>query len=225
MNLRLFLLITIFSLSTAVVKAQWGVGLTAGYTYNTYDIKTQYDYDRRYDGLSGFSIGVPVQYSFNDWFALVVEPSYIRKGFKINRSLVYTDCTEYDYYVSMPLMARFSFGGNRLRGFFNGGVFCGYWLKSYYTGYNYSLDKNLCYYAYNQDREFLSERDNRFEAGFVGGLGMIYKFAKKWSVLAECRYYYSTTSQTKDYMRVKMPRYNSTLALQVGIMYEFGKDN
>jgi hypothetical protein len=52
-------------------------------------------------------------------------------------------------------------------------------------------------------------------------MGVEYRFAKHWGAQVEARYYYSTTSTQKQYMRVKDFRYNSTLALQAGVMYYF----
>jgi hypothetical protein len=50
---------------------------------------------------------------------------------------------------------------------------------------------------------------------------MEYRFASHWAAQAEMRYYYSVVSTQKDYMRVKDPKYNSTLALQAGVCYFF----
>ena len=65
------------------------------------------------------------------------------------------------------------------------------------------------------------ERDQRWDFGFLGGIGMEYRFASHWAAQAEMRYYYSMVSTQKDYMRVKDPKYNSTLALQAGVCYFF----
>jgi opacity protein-like surface antigen len=55
----------------------------------------------------------------------------------------------------------------------------------------------------------------------VGGIGLEYLITNHWAAQAEVRYYYSTTSTTKQYMRNKDYRYNSTTAVQLGINYIF----
>jgi opacity protein-like surface antigen len=55
----------------------------------------------------------------------------------------------------------------------------------------------------------------------VGGAGVEYRFASHWAAQVEMRYYYSTVSTQKDYMRNQDPHYNGTLALQAGIWYCF----
>ena len=76
-------------------------------------------------------------------------------------------------------------------------------------------------YEFSEKLEFNDNRDQRWDCGIVGGLGLDYRFSKHWGAQAEVRYYYSTTSTTKQYMRVKDYRYNSTTALQVGAYYAF----
>ena len=55
----------------------------------------------------------------------------------------------------------------------------------------------------------------------MGGLGLEYRFAKRWGAQVEARYYYSTTSFCKEQPHFKDKRYHSTLGLQAGVMYFF----
>lgn len=61
--------ITVMGLALLVsnASAQWKVGVQAGYTHNSLSTESGYAYDRHYDALGGFTVGVPVQYEFIDW--------------------------------------------------------------------------------------------------------------------------------------------------------------
>jgi hypothetical protein len=131
--------------------------------------------------------------------------------------------TDYKYvnnYLQMPVMASFSFGGEKIRGFFNGGIYTGYWLNSNRKGIDTNNFSQITY-DFSEKIEFNKERDQRWDFGFVGGAGLEYRFAKHWAAQVELRYYHSTVSVQKDYTGFKDKRYNSTLALQAGIWYCF----
>lgn len=222
------LMLGVCLMTCIAAQAQWRVGLTVGYSSNHYDIDTQYAYDWRYSDKGGFVVGIPVQYDFNYWFALRAEPTFIQKGFKRERthtySGVYTD--ERDNYLQLPLLARFSFGGTRLRGFVSVGGYMGYWIYSHWKGYDipvdYELYEGYVYTApFDERRQFNSTRDNRFEAGLAGGLGISYALTPRIAVEAEWRLYYGLTSTRKDYMRTRYPQYNTTMAFQAGVSYSF----
>ena len=121
-------------------------------------------------------------------------------------------------YLQLPVMASFSFGGTKLRGFCHVGAYGGYWLNSRIKGVAIN---HLIFESYDIDEDipFDSERDQRWDFGFLGGLGMEYRFASHWAAQVEMRYYHSVVSTQKDYMRVKDPKYNSTLALQAGVYH------
>ena len=68
-SLRLALIITLQCIMLSA-KAQWSVGLQAGYTHNSLTTSSGYFYDRVYHAQGGVTVGVPVRYTFTDWFAL-----------------------------------------------------------------------------------------------------------------------------------------------------------
>ena len=43
-----------------VARAQWSVGIMAGYDYNSYSMAKGYAYDYRYGGIGGLEVTVPV---------------------------------------------------------------------------------------------------------------------------------------------------------------------
>lgn len=225
----LTLVSAIFPMSVA---AQWKVGVTAGYDCNHYNIDTQYAYDLNFSDRSGVSVGVLGEYGLNDWFGLRAEFVYLQKGYKMDRLYNGTSQHRRDHYLELPIMARFSFGSQKIRGFLHAGGYVGYWNDSRVKGIERSLtydpDKQIEYeeanelYAYNRPYAFESRRDNRFDAGLVGGVGVSYRVMPKLEVEVEGRSYYALTSTTKDYMKhTKQPQYNTTFTIQAGVKYCF----
>lgn len=201
--------------------AQWRVGVNGGATYNHSTISKHYMTDFQWKDRWGVTLGVMGQYDVNDWLGVRAELDWTQKNYQLTRQIFSN--LDYKYvnnYLQLPVMASFSFGGKQLRGFCNAGVYGGYWLTSGREGtdFNNSSEK---VYEFSENIEFNDERDQRFDFGFVGGIGLEYRFCQRWAAQVEMRYYYSTVSTQKDYMRLSDPRYNSTLGVQAGLWYSF----
>lgn len=216
--------------------AQWRVGVTAGYSSNTLSMDTGYAYDLRYEARGGFTVGIPVQYDFFEWFGLRADLVFVQKGQKMHRTDIYnklhTDTR--NNYLQLPVMASFSFGGQRVRGFLNAGGYVGGWLSSRREGVMLRFfsdeagdDTGMISpenrYEFDERAPFDSRRDNRFEAGLVGGVGVSYRVAPRIEVQAEWRCYYALTDMQKNYMKFQTPRYNTTFVVQVGCNVILGK--
>lgn len=225
----LFSLMMLVSLTCTAQK--WKMGVTMGGDINTYVIDKQYQYDWRYKNVKGMTMGLMGQYQLKEWFALRADINYTQKNYKQYRTGI-ASCENYKHYnsyVQLPLMANFSFGGKHLRGFLNLGVYGAYWTEGRISGtvteeiFGDVLDQQMydTPVPVDQSYSFNSVRDNRIELGVVGGAGMEYRINRHWSVETEMRMYYSLTSTTKDYMLKRNPRYNTTVALQVGGAYWF----
>ena len=202
-------------------SAQWRIGVTGGATYNVFSMDKQYMTDYQIDGRWGFTAGISGQYDINSWLAVRADLNWTQKNYRKHRAIL--DMMDYKYqnnYVQLPVMASFSVGGQKLRGFCNLGVYGGYWLNSYYKGSDFNNFGEYLY-SFSYKQEFNSDRDQRLDFGLLGGLGVEYRFAPHWAAQAEVRYYYSTVSTTKQYMRVKDYRYNATTAIQLGAYYIF----
>lgn len=217
---RKFFLLAVIMAIPFMAHAQWKIGVTVGADYNHYSINKQYLYDYSYKGRWGMTVGVMGQYNFTDWFGLRADLNWIQKNRRVSRELIPEDVKYYNNYLQLPVMASFSFGGSKLRGFCNVGVYGGYWMGSRMSGVVYNNFTRRSY-SVAQKVDFNNDRDKRWDCGLVGGLGLEYKFANHWGAQVELRYYYSTTSVQKQYTRLKDYRYNSTLALQAGVCYYF----
>ena len=201
--------------------AQWRVGANVGLSYNHPTIDKQYMTDLKYKDRYGVTFGMMGQYDFNDWLGVRAELDWTQKNYRQTR-VVY-DQQDYKYtnnYLLMPVMASFGFGGEQLRGFCNVGVYGGYWLNSHRKGTDFNNVSDYTY-SFDEDVDFVDDSDQRWDCGFVVGLGLEYRFAKRWGAQVEARYFYSTTSFCKEQPHFKDKRYHSTLGLQAGVMYFF----
>ena len=215
------LLMAVALLAALAAQAQWRVGVTGGADYNVFSMDKQYLTDYQIDGRWGATVGVSGQYDFNSWLGVRADLNWTQKNYRKHRAIL--SQMDYKYrndYLQLPVMASFGFGGEKMRGFCNLGAYGGYWLNSHCEGTDYN---NLGIYtmAFSEKVEFDSDRDQRWDCGLLGGIGLEYRITPQWAAQAEVRYYYSTTSTTKQYMRVKDYRYNNTTAIQLGVYYFF----
>ena len=216
-----FLLVTFCATSAETWAQGWRVGVTAGADCNTYTMDMQYMNDFRTKSRWGGTVGVSGQYNFTDWFGVRADLNWTQKNYrKYRTALSQVDYKYRNNYLQLPVMASFSFGGEKLRGFANLGIYGGYWMNSSRWGTDYSSFGHKTY-EFSEKQEFNSDRDRRVEFGFVGGAGLEYRLCKHWAAQIELRYYYSTTSVQKQYMRVADYRYNGTTAIQMGWYYIF----
>lgn len=218
-----------FSLAIVAIaaNAQWSVGVLAGYDYNLYDYAKGYAYDLRYDGRAGLDFTVPVQYNFNQWFGLRADIDYVQKGHKMHRSGTHegTYTNTRDHYLHLPIVASFSFGGEKIRGYLNLGGYMGFWAVSSIEGQARlamapDIDDTQ-YYYFNEKLDFDSKRDNRFDAGLTGSIGLGYYFKHNVEFRAEGLCYYSLIDTGSGSKNNIAPRYNTTFALRVGCIYHF----
>jgi hypothetical protein len=217
-------------------KAQWSVGLMAGYDRNVYTYEKGYAYDLRFGNRSGWELTVPVQYNFNDWLGVRADLSYVQKGHKQHRT-GYATGMEYktrDHYLQVPLMASFSFGGSKVRGWFNPGGYMGYWLSSYWEGVtamptspngvsnSISSDPDIAYH-FKEKVKFMSDRDNRLDAGLTAVVGVGWKFHPNLEARMEGVCWYSLVDRASGDSHNVAPRYDTTYSIRLGITYFFDK--
>ena len=230
MRKRMFVL-ALCMIGVMSVKAQLQMGVTAGSSVNTLSTHTHYAYDLNYKKSWGWTFGIPVTYSFNEWFALRADAILVQKnygmdrgGFFRGRGIGYDVRSEY---FSLPVVTQFSFGDKRLRGFINGGGYVGYWLSYHRTeGVLTFMDllRNAHRKVYSDKNDFDSRRDNRFDAGVTAGVGMEFIPTPRIGITIEARQYYGLSNLYKNKI-VGEPRYNTTWTFQVGCKYYFKENN
>lgn len=101
------------------IKAQWSIGIKEGCNITSITRSQAGRIDEVYSNKTGNDVGVFAKYQFNDFFALRSDLSFMQRSHKMNRTLNYIDKVYSEYrnsYLTLPVMADFSFGGERLRG-------------------------------------------------------------------------------------------------------------
>jgi len=222
MRKQFFLLLCLLLTVPAVSHAQWRAGVSGGGDYNWFTLDKQYQTDFRYDGAWGWNAAVFGQYDFLPWVGLRAEIEASERNYRFRRTGIYsgTNYTVHNTYLQVPLMARFSFGGQQVRGFVNAGVYAGYWLTGRYKGSQFNIVMAETY-PVDEAYIFQKEKDQRWDFGLAGGIGIEYRFLAHWAVHIEGRCYYSFVSTVKPYMLIKDNRFNTTIGINAGFTYIF----
>src|SRR5688572_25070447 len=176
-------------LCAAGAQAQLYVGIEAGANKNYLISNTEDKPFFDYKPSNGYSIGVPIRYSFPklSWFGgIQATPSFVQKNYRMQRSGYYEPIYQQtdNSYLELPVMAQFRFGGRigktqSLHGILNLGGYGGYWLSGNVKGRTLSpMDPNN-YQSYDEPYAFSDEKDNRFELGGLAGIGVQYMPNKK----------------------------------------------
>ncbi len=174
--------------------SQLSVGIEGGYNINYLTTNNANRSFTNYGSMNGFNISIPLQYKIADWFAIATAPALVQKNYNQQRSAFFAGVYQNNYnnYIDLPLMGHFMFGGQRLKGFLNVGMYAGYWVSGQVKGVmpnilNITADNNSSNsvydyenpYSYNEKYTFNTTKDNRWEAGWIGGLGISYKITRK----------------------------------------------
>ena len=213
-------------------SAQWSIGLHGGLDVNKTSRSSFYT-SQSFEDRAGFSVGVSSEYMFNKWLGLRFGADILQKNYQTvynSPEMAQYGCNE-DFkntYLQIPVMADFRIGSEKWSLHFLGGVYGGYWLSCCESGIinHVGLDPNenssISTASFENEKvEFNSERDNRLSFGALCGVGIERALSQHWSVGIEVLGYYDLTSQTKDYMAFKDPRYNTTFDCHLGVSYKF----
>lgn len=223
MNKKHIALILGVMLYCGSAMAQWSVGLRSGWTHTSI---SRYDggrMDEAYSALGGFDAGVQGCYTFNSWLAVRANLSFMLRSHRMDRNLNYIDpvYTEHiNRYLMLPVVADFSFGGERLRGHLLVGTYAGAWLSEHRRGTTYWMtDYYVFFESFDETREF-NDEDIRLTTGVTFGAGLSYAINEKWEVGADAMLYYDLTSHHKSYGQLADPRYLNTLSINLNINYK-----
>ncbi len=174
-----------------------------------------------------YSFGVSFQYNFNEFFGLVINPNYLRKGGQLDgefrdglgNSLGTHSVVKNFNYFSTPFLARFTFGKN-VRFFANAGGYFGYLINqiSVYPdiyGSNFPEVNNEIDNTENWDR---------FDFGLSTGVGIIIPLGESFSLSVELRDNFGLKDISKNggLINTTDTWSNNIAYLQVGFAYGFG---
>lgn len=220
MNKVKLLILTLFIVLTTNVNAQLGIGLKGGADFNSITRSNAGRIDETYHGKKDLGYGLILRYQVNDWFAMRADVEMLSRSHSMKRNLNFVNEVYTDYknnYLTLPVMADFTFGGSKLRGHFLMGGFVGYWLSSNRNGK--TIDMSMDFPEFDEKLEFNQEH-NRLAAGLVGGTGVSYDISNNIALELDAVFYYDLTSYMKINELSVDPRYNNTLSLTLGVIYK-----
>ena len=223
---RLALLILLCFLQGEAI-AQWAVSLNGGATSTTITRSTAGRIDETYSTLWGYDFGIGGRYTLNPWLAIRADLNLMQRNHRMQRRLnyispVYTD--HLNTYLSLPLMADFSFGLKKLRGHLLLGGYCGFWLTHRVKGVTYGMtDYDVFFNTFNQSNPFTRE-DRRLNTGILCGIGLSHCLSRHIDLNLEALYHYDLVSHHIGYAFLHDYRYLNTLSLTLGIIYHFSNN-
>lgn len=215
------LLILLFFIALATnVNAQFGIGLKGGLDFNSVTRSNSGRIDETYHAKNGADYGIILSYQINEWFALRANVEMLSRSHTMKRNLnavkgLYTDYR--NQYLTVPVMADFTFGGARVRGHFMMGGYVSYWMMANVSGNTFDLYNKIR--PFNEKMEF-NEYHNRFVAGLVAGPGLSVALTEKISLELDALLYYDLVSYMKVSKVSPDPRYNNTASLTLGVIYK-----
>ena len=207
---------------------KWTIGVKGGLNWTNISRSNMGRIDETYSPLGSSEYNFFAKYAFTDWLAIRADFGAMTRSYRMDRNLHYLDPVYTRYsndYLMLPLMADFSFGGEKLRGHAYAGGFGTYWVSARVEGKTYWMTDYYVYFNdFKERREFNSE-DQRFIAGAVGGLGLSYVFLSipemDMAINLDALYYYDVVSHHKGYAHLSDPRYLNSLSITLGLAWIF----
>ena len=218
-KVKLFILLFFIALATNV-NAQFGIGLKGGLDFNSVTRSNAGRVDETYHAKNGADYGIILSYQINDWFAMRANVEMLSRSHTMKRNLnavkdIYTDYN--NQYLTVPIMADFTFGGAKVRGHFIMGGYVSYWMLANVSGNTFDLYDKIM--PFDEKMEF-NEYHNRVVAGVVAGPGLSCDLSDNISLEIDALFYYDLMSYMKISKVSPQPRYNNTASLTLGVIYK-----
>ena len=222
--MKRILILLFLCLLQQMAVAQWSVGVRGGANSTSISRSHADRVDETYSSLCGYDFGIDGRYSINPWFSVRADLSLMQRNHRLQRNLnyispVYTN--HHNTYLTLPVMADFSFGGSKLKGHLLLGGYCGYWMGQRVSGTTYVMSDYYVFFVdFNERRDFTRE-DRRFDAGLSGGVALSYALPNNIVLSLDALYYYDLLSHHKGYPNLQDYRYLNSLSVTFGISYQF----
>ena len=205
----------------------WQTGVEAGYTLSFYN-RSGWENGTDYPPGHYFTIGIPVEYRFNDWLSVTTGLSYSGKSYISRRTLedeqttqTTLDLTSTEHFFEIPLTVRFSLGNDFVRGYLGAGIYAGI---RFYESENGSLTLSVFDTVGSSGRGMDMNADNIFHAGLLTELGAGFSFTESGELFISARYQYSFTELDRKYQENRIKRYIDTLSFTLGYTFRMGGD-
>lgn len=226
-NSTKFFLVLIIIFTCNLGFASFRVGFSSGVDTNIPSRYSGYEYDVNWEKETGFNGGLTGEFDLTHYLAVKLDAVLVEKRFTRERTSAYTQkyYTAFnDLYLTLPVCADFSFGGEQLRGHAYAGLYTGFWLSRNKRGLTFSAGDPATYKfsSFDVKEEFNKKRDNRLNAGLTAGFGVSCKVDSSFAVFGESDIFYDLTSYLRTPEIKKEYRYNTTVRFNIGLMYEIG---
>ncbi len=217
----------------AVVPAKMEFGISAGPGYSVFFNQNPVQSPRngKRPVFGSVAAGISYQYNFTKMIGLHIETNYERKGdiYYLNSSWdgnsTFNSSSAYDRidYVTVPVMARFTFG-KHVRFFVNGGVYAGVTIAARRV-------MNDTYYQPGSEGTFkqtsiktdITNDVRSFDAGAAMGLGVLLPIGKVAAFTVEARNNTGFINQTGNTDLYIGKFYNNSTNLLLGITFFLDK--
>lgn len=199
--------------------AQFKIGLEAGPDWNQLRTTISNVVSTEYVSVIGYHVDIPLQYKIRDWFSVEAAPSFLQKNYKLQWTGPFSSLyqTNKNGYAQIPLMGNFLFTSHRIQFVAQVGGYAGYWVYGRVKG---NLpDPFINTYSYDSAYVFRSNRDERWELGWLAGGRLAYDCGKTGQVFIDGRYYESVTGRQKNYMTGQIQEYDRTWVFSVGLLF------
>lgn len=202
------------------VNAQLGIGLKGGLDFNSVTRSNSGRIDETYHSKNGLDYGLVLSYQINEWFAMRANVEMLSRSHTMKRNLnavkgIYTDYN--NQYLTVPVMADFTFGGTKVRGHFIMGGYVSYWMSANVSGNTFDIYDDII--PFDEKMEF-NEYHNRVVAGVVAGPGLSCDLSDNITLELDALLYYDLMSYMKISKVSPDPRYNNTASLTLGVIYK-----
>jgi hypothetical protein len=213
--------VLLFGLTGLGLRAQWRAGLEGGPDFNSIQTNISNVPMTEYAAVSGYQVGIPMQYRINDYLSLEAVPTLLQKSYKLvwKGTLDSNFVRSRNTYLQLPLLVDLSYGwhGFHLTGQF--GAYSARWLHGRVQGSLPNLF-TLANGPFDSALVFNGKRDQRWEIGWVAGGRLAYNFQETWQLFLCGRYYQSLTNEQKNEYLGQIPRYNRTWGVSVGALFK-----
>ena len=218
-KVKLFILVFFVALVTSA-NAQLGIGLKGGLDFNSVTRSNSGRIDETYHAKNGLDYGLVLSYQVNEWFAMRANVEMLSRSHTMKRNLnavkdIYTDYN--NKYLTVPVMADFTFGGTKVRGHFMMGGYVSYWMSANVSGKTIGIYGDAI--PFDEKMEF-NEYHNRLVAGLVAGPGLSFDLSDNISLEFDALLYYDLMSYMTISKVSPYPRYNNTASLTLGVIYK-----
>ena len=214
--------LAIAGVSANVSMAQLSVGAKGGGTLNTVSGNAPEGIEK--DMTFGYQFGATVNYGFSNVFSLQPEVVFIQKGGRASSTATEDYAQLTSNYLTIPILAKAQFGGEKFKGYAVLGPYAGYWAggKTKTSVLGTESKESI---EFDNDIDDDGYKQNRIDLGINGGIGMQYAIGRG-NIFLDARYGFGLFDTNKfetepqDYKSVA----NRSVEVSLGYMFRLSKE-